>query len=336
MNGIRSHPANRDSRHGAYGFFSSGQNTHHFESYLSRKGHQDVQPSHQVKPAPDRERVSVPLPEGTGKPEGVWNAFNGNYTQQDWANYARGQAAPAAKRPANTATAATLPAAPMASPPLRSPTPLIDLEFGSTLPATPTGNSTLPATPTVNSSIFADLLDLDFTDCVSTTSTTTTTTTTATAAAAAAAITTTADTGTDTPKDSTGTEKAAVPVEESTLIDFSDSSAGTVPDRASSLSASSESFGEAGQSDDHLAADGYTTGNSDYNDDDSDSDSGDDDDDHHRQLGFDKGLENEKDSESNTKGIFVDFETLANLRTELLDANVTWEDLLTRLKGGRA
>ncbi|KAF9910805.1 hypothetical protein EC991_005522 [Linnemannia zychae] len=405
INGTRAHPASRDSRHGAYGFFSSGQNTHHFESYLSRKGHQDILPSHQVKPA--SERVFVPLPKGTGKPEGVWNAFNGSYTQQDWANYARDQAGPVVvKRPASmTAAAATtttaavrvktpttpitstvtsrhvqtqaqkpwlptltnpapapapaspaltssFPASPFPSssssslsstskpsvtpmsPPPQSPTLLIDLEF----------SSTLPTTPTVNSSVFADLLDLDFTDCMSTTSTTTTMATAIpTAAAAAVVVDSTSDagaaaaSGTATPKNYTETGNSAVPVEESTLIDFSDTSAGTIPEKASSLLTSSVSFGEAGPLDDHLATDGYTTDNTDYNDD--DSDSSDDDDDHHHhhlQIGVDKSTVNDKDFESDTKGIFVDFATLANLRTELLDANVTWEDLLTRLKGGRA
>ncbi|KAG0274161.1 hypothetical protein BGZ95_010043 [Linnemannia exigua] len=393
MNGVgRTHPASRDPRHGTYGFFSSGQNMHHFESYLSRKGHQDIQTSHQAKPAPERERerVSVPLPEGTGKAEGVWNAFNGSYTPQDWANFSRNQVAPGAKRPvttpAATATArmnaptntlvasrqaqalkpslstsitpahtpasaiasASAPAsAPFRAPssscsssstssssssspstskpsvaqmaqPLQSPTPLIDLEFVSST----------PVTPVVDSSVFADLLDLDFTDCVSTASPVA-----AAAADSATIITVTPDT--TTTKNSA--EKPAETAEESTLIDFSDTCAATVPDGVTSLSTSSVTFGEASQSDDHLAADGYTTSTSDYDNtgNDSDSDSSDDDDHHHHQFEVDKSLENDKDPGSDVKGIFVDFATLASLRTELLDANVTWEDLLTRLKGVR-
>lgn len=93
-----------------------------------------------------------------------------------------------------------------------------------------------------------------------------------------------------------------------------------------------------------MAADRHTTGNTGYDDEesdsdsnsdsDSDSDSRDDDDDDHlqRQFGVDKTHYIDKDAESEAKGIFVDFATLANLRTELLDANVTWDDLLTRLK----
>ncbi|KAG9072635.1 hypothetical protein KI688_000406 [Linnemannia hyalina] len=377
-NVIRSYPSSRDTRHEAYGFFSTGQNTHHFESYLSRKGHQDIQPFPQARSS--TERVSVPLPEGTGKAAGVWNAFNGSYTQQDWANYARGQAAPGAKRPTNIAstTAATATAtartngptstavashqaqkpslSPLAKPssahasassaarpsssssssssstskpsaapmaPPRPPALLIDLEF----------TSNTPVTPTLNSSVLADLMDLDFSPITPATTTTT-------------APIIGADIGTEPPKDSA--EKAAVTAE-STLIDFSDAFSGPPALNESRChSASSVSFGDAIHSDDHMAAGGYTTGNTDYDDEDSDSgsDSGsdsdsdssdDDDDDHlHRQFGVDKSLHNDKDAESDAKGIFVDFATLANLRTELLDANVTWEDLLTRLKRGHA
>jgi hypothetical protein len=103
-------------------------------------------------------------------------------------------------------------------------------------------------------------------------------------------------------------------------------------------------FGEASQPDDLLATEEYNIGNSDYDDEDSDnvsdsdSDSSDDDDDDHlhRQFSVDKSLHSDKDLDSDAKGIFVDFATLANLRTELLEANVTWDDLLTRLKGARS
>ncbi|KAG0298419.1 hypothetical protein BGZ96_012141 [Linnemannia gamsii] len=335
MNGvIRSYPSNR---HGSYGFFSSGQNTHNFESYLSRKGHQDIQPFPQAKAAP--ERVSVPLPEGTGKAEGVWNAFNGSYTQQDWANYARGQSVPASKKPVNAAATATtaltnghttavasrqaqkpslsnstvLAPAPALAPAPTSASSAAHLEF----------TSTTPVTPTLNSSVFADLLDLDFSPTTSTT---------------------TPNIGVETENLNDSTEKAAVILEESTLIDFSD--AFTSPPACNeprSHSASSVTFGEASQSNDHLAADENTTGNSEYDDEDSDiasdsdSDSSDDDDEHlHRQFGVDKSLHHDKDADSDTKGIFIDFATLSNLRTELLEANVTWDDLLTRLKGARS
>lgn len=125
--------------------------------------------------------------------------------------------------------------------------------------------------------------------------------------------------------------------EESTLIDFSDASSDPPAlDEPRSHSASSVTFEDGSHSDGHMVAEGYTTSNTDYDDEDSDSDSDssdDDDDDHlHRQFGVDKSFHNEKDAESDVKGIFVDFATLANLRTELLDANVTWDDLLTRLK----
>ncbi|KAG0288926.1 hypothetical protein BGZ97_006625, partial [Linnemannia gamsii] len=353
---IRNYPSNRDSRHGVYGFFSSGQNTHHFESYLSRKGHQDIQPFPQAKAAP--ERVSVPLPEGTGKAEGVWNAFNGSYTQQDWANYARGQAVPAAKRPVNAATTATTartsghttavasrqaqkpslsnstmiapapaPASSAARPsssssssssssfsepstsamaPPRPPPLLIDLEF----------TSTTPVTPTVKSSVFADLLDLDFSP--------TPTPTTKTIA------TPNIGTAVETEKPTDSAEKTSVIVEESTLIDFSDTFTDPpVLDEPRGHSASSVTFGEASQPDDLLATEEYNIGNSDYDDEDSDnvsdsdSDSSDDDDDDHlhRQFSVDKSLHSDKDLDSDAKGIFVDFATLANLRTELLEAN---------------
>ncbi|KAF9549344.1 hypothetical protein EC957_004258 [Mortierella hygrophila] len=211
--------------------------------------------------------------------------------------------------------------------PPRPPALLIDLEF----------TSNTPVTPTLNSSVLADLMDLDFSPPTPVTTTTTT-------------PIICADIGTEPPKDSA--EKAAVTAE-STLIDFSDAfSDPPALNESRSHSASSVTFGDAIHSDDHMAADGYTTGNTDYDNEDSDSgsDSGsdsdsdsdsdssdDDDDDHlHRQFGVDKSLHNDKDAESDPKGIFVDFATLANLRTELLDANVTWEDLLTRLKRGHA
>ncbi|KAI1320369.1 hypothetical protein EDD11_001170 [Mortierella claussenii] len=38
------------------------------------------------------------LPPGTGKPEGVWNAFNGHYTPQDWENWIHGQQRQEARR----------------------------------------------------------------------------------------------------------------------------------------------------------------------------------------------------------------------------------------------
>ncbi|KAF9934155.1 hypothetical protein FBU30_003179 [Linnemannia zychae] len=407
----RSYTINRDQRQGTFGFFSSGQNTHQFESYLTRKGHQDVRSSvHQVKSnAP--ERVSVPLPEGTGKAEGVWNAFNGTYTQQDWANYARGQVAPSFKKSTNTtarlsnplppsrpvqkpsphssststmpppaaALSSTLappstpaptsapvsipapaplsrlttspsPAPPTSAtspipkpvvapspppPPPRPPTPLIDLEFSST----PT------VTPILNSSVLADLLDLDFSDCASPTISTThimDSTTAATSATItstlAADITGNADVVVKTDKANDSIEKPVAAMEECTLIDFSGAFTIPVIERTTHDSAMNITSEETNHLDEHTAGGEYTTDNSDYDDDsDNDSDSNSDnsdDNDYYRQSGVEKNHYDGMNSESEAKGDFVDFVTLSNLRTELLEANVTWDQLLS-VKGVR-